>query len=73
MSAPMRYAGNATCPRCQTQLVHEFECPGDCLPLDALEQAQQRLVCPMCGYSRHVAYVVPRRHRKADTLGGFSL
>ena len=33
---------------------------GDCLPEDALEQAEQRLVCPGCGYSRHVSYLIPR-------------
>jgi len=57
----MQYAGKTVCLRCETPLVHEYECAGDCLPLDALAQAEQRLVCPKCGFSRHVAYVVPRR------------
>ncbi len=57
----MQYAGSANCPRCETALVHEFEPSGDCLPQDALTQAEQRIVCPKCGYNRHVAYVVPRR------------
>jgi transposase-like protein len=66
----MQYAGNATCPRCQAQLVHEFECSGDCLPLGALEEAEQRLVCPSCGYSRHVAYVIPRQRSSRPSFGG---
>jgi hypothetical protein len=57
----MQYAGRTTCTRCGTPLVHEYECPGDCLPEDALGRAEERLVCPVCGYSRHVAYVVPRQ------------
>lgn len=57
----MQYAGPTTCPRCDTPLVHEYECSGDCLPQDALEMAEQRLACPRCGYSRQVAYVVPRQ------------
>ena len=62
----MQYAGRVTCPRCETPLVHEYDCAGDCLPLDALAQSEQRLVCPMCGYNRHVAYVVPRRRAQSE-------
>ena len=57
----LKYAGGATCPRCQTSLVHEFDCPGDCLPQAALAEAEQRLRCPRCNYIRSVAYVVDRR------------
>jgi hypothetical protein len=56
----MQYAGRLTCPKCDVPLVHEYECSGDCLPLDALAQAEQRLVCHICGFSRHVVYLVPR-------------
>lgn len=57
----LEYAGGAICPRCQTSLVHEYECAGDCLPLAAITHADQRLLCPRCGYTRSVAYVIARR------------
>jgi hypothetical protein len=57
----LKYAGGATCPRCQTSLVHEYDCFGDCLPPAALGEAEQRLRCPRCDYTRSVAYVIERR------------
>jgi DNA-directed RNA polymerase subunit RPC12/RpoP len=57
----MKYAGGATCPRCRTSLVHEYDCAGDCLPQAALTEAEQRLRCPRCDYTRGVAYVIDRR------------
>jgi hypothetical protein len=56
----LKYAGGAICPHCRTSLVHEYDCAGDCLPAEALASAEQRLLCPGCGYSRNVAYVVER-------------
>jgi transposase-like protein len=56
----LKYAGSATCPRCETPLVHEYECFGDCLPQAALAEAEQRLRCPRCDYTRSVAYVIDR-------------
>ncbi|HLG12706.1 MAG TPA: hypothetical protein VI876_13185 [Dehalococcoidia bacterium] len=56
----LKYAGGATCPRCETALVHEYECFGDCLPQAALAEAEQRLRCPRCDYTRSVAYVIDR-------------
>jgi transposase-like protein len=61
----LKYAGGAVCPRCRSSLVHEYDCFGDCLPFDALTQVEQRLICPVCGYTRHVAYVVERQKREA--------
>jgi hypothetical protein len=41
--------------------VHEYDCFGDCLPPAALGEAEQRLRCPRCDYTRSVAYVIERR------------
>jgi len=56
----LKYSGSATCPRCETALVHEYDCFGDCLPQAALAEAEQRLRCPRCDYTRSVAYVIDR-------------
>jgi transposase-like protein len=61
----LKYAGGAICPRCKSALVHEYDCFGDYLPDAALALANQRLLCPSCGYSRDVAYVVERPHSSA--------
>jgi hypothetical protein len=57
----MRFAGGGTCPKCRGALVHEYDCFGDCLPEVALVEAEQRLRCPRCDYTRSVAYVIDRQ------------
>jgi transposase-like protein len=61
----LKYAGGAICPHCKSSLVHEYDCFADCLPESALALANQRMLCPGCGYSRDVAYVVERRQGSA--------
>jgi transposase-like protein len=56
----VEYAGKAICPRCEARLVHEFKGYEENASPEARAQADQMLVCSKCGYSRHVAYVVPR-------------
>jgi hypothetical protein len=65
----LKYAGGAICPHCRTSLVHEYDCAGDCLPAEALASVEQRMLCPGCGYSRDVAYVVERPRALRGVMG----
>jgi ribosomal protein S27AE len=48
------------CPRCAVGLVSEFDLLGDA-PLQVDESdVEQRYVCPRCGTTRPVVYVIER-------------
>ena len=48
------------CPRCAVGLVSEFDLLGDA-PLQVDESSvEQRYVCPRCGTTRPVVYVIER-------------
>lgn len=65
--------GTATCPRCTTRLVHEYDLANDwVLPAD-LVGTDQRWICPGCGYSRPVTYRVDRVSSRPETPGNSSL
>jgi hypothetical protein len=56
----LHHFGSSTCPKCATRLVHEYDLANDwVLPSDGVS-ADQRWLCPGCGYSRPVTYVVER-------------
>jgi transposase-like protein len=50
-----------SCPRCDSQLLHEFDLAGDWVLPSAEQSQDQRWVCPSCGYSQPVTYVRDRR------------
>lgn len=51
------------CPRCAVGLVSEFDLLGDA-PLQVDERnVEQRYVCPRCGTTRPVVYVIQRSTR----------
>ena len=48
------------CPRCAVGLVSEFDLLGDAPLLVDDSAVEQRYVCPRCGTTRPVVYVIER-------------
>jgi len=64
----LRPFGKSNCPRCETELVHEFEI-ADTWQLAADESGDQRWMCRNCGFSRPVVYEVEREGRRRVQSG----
>lgn len=52
--------GRTDCPRCSTPLVHEFDLANDWVLPSEQMGTDQRWLCPGCGYSQPVTYMVDR-------------
>jgi transposase-like protein len=62
----LKHFGSLTCPRCETDLVHESELSGDwVLPVFPADD-DQRWICPQCGFNRPVVYSVERTRGMAN-------
>lgn len=63
--------GATDCPHCETPLVHEFDLANEwVLPVEQMG-TDQRWICPGCGYSRPVTFLVdrPGQAESADGSG----
>lgn len=52
--------GASNCPRCTTQLVHEFDLENAWVLSSDQMGTDDRWLCPGCGYSQPVTYLVDR-------------
>ena len=53
--------GSSTCPRCDTQLVHDCDLANDWVLPSEQVRTDVSWICTSCGYSRPITYLVDRR------------
>jgi hypothetical protein len=59
----LSFTGRTHCPRCDVKLVHEYDLANDWIPPAASAEADERWLCPRCGFSRPVVYALSRATR----------
>ena len=68
----LKHFGRLSCPRCATDLVHEFDLASDWVLPGDQTRVDQHWLCPNCGFSRPVVYAVERQRRAAPSDGALT-